>query len=85
MAKDRYLYHPDSKIELLPRTDLDKIRAEAIKEFSERVNEKTEKARQKYQRLCKEQGEKEDEAMNIIFRGFMKIVDDFAKEMGVEL
>ena len=35
-----------------------------------------ENARQKYQRLVKEQGEKEDEAMNIHFRGVMNIVKE---------
>jgi hypothetical protein len=57
---------------------------QGVKDLAERVKEKTEKARQKYQRLCKEQGEKEDEAMNIHFRGIAKIVDQIAKEMGVE-
>ena len=37
----------------------------------ERIIEKIENARQKYQILVKEQGEKEDEAMNIHFRGMM--------------
>ena len=35
LKADKYLYTEDGKIELLPRTDLDKIRAEAIKEFAE--------------------------------------------------
>ena len=46
----------------------------------DKVVEQLEECRQKYQRLCKEQGESEDEAMNIIFRGVIKIV----KEGGVE-
>ena len=44
----------------------------------ERIVERVEEARQKYQRLLKEQGEKEDEAINILFRGMMNIV----KEVG---
>ena len=42
----------------------------------ERIIERIENARQKYQRLVKEQGEKEDEAMNIHFRGVMNIVKE---------
>ena len=44
----------------------------------ERILTRLEEVRQKYQRLQKEQGEKEDEAMNIHFRGMMDIV----KEVG---
>lgn len=40
----------------------------------DKVVEQLENARQKYQRLCKEQGEKEDEAMNIHYRGITAIV-----------
>lgn len=42
----------------------------------ERIVERLEEARQKYQRLIKEQGEKEDEAMNIHFRGMINIVKE---------
>ncbi|MBE7053456.1 MAG: hypothetical protein E7391_04185 [Ruminococcaceae bacterium] len=54
---------------------------EAIKEFAERLKEKVEKVRLKYQRLCKEQGEKEDEVMNIHFKGIEKLIDNLVKEM----
>lgn len=51
-----------------------------VKDFAERLKEKVEKARQKYQRLCKEQGEKEDETMNIHFNGIAKLIDNLLKE-----
>jgi hypothetical protein len=35
LTKDRYIITPDGRCELLPRTDINKIRAEAIKEFAE--------------------------------------------------
>lgn len=54
---------------------------EIIRKPLERILERVEKARQKYQRLVKEQGEKEDEAMNIHFRGMMNIVKE---EGGIE-
>ena len=54
--------------------------SEAIKEFAESLNEKVENARKKYQRLCREQGEKEDEAMNIHFKGIIKLVNNLVKE-----
>ena len=40
----------------------------------DKVVEQLEECRKKYQRLCKEQGENEDEAMNIHFRGAINIV-----------
>lgn len=46
----------------------------------DKVVEQLEECRKKYQRLCKEQGESEDEAMNIHFRGAINIV----KAGGVE-
>lgn len=49
---------------------------EIIRKPMGRILERIEKARQKYQRLVKEQGEKEDESMNIHFRGVMKIVKE---------
>lgn len=58
----------------------DKIKSEAVKEFAENIVEKVEKARQKYQRLCKEQGEEEDEAMNIHFRGMINLVKEMVGE-----
>ena len=54
---------------------------EIIRKTVERIVERVENARQKYQRLVKEQGEKEDEAMNIHFRGVMNIVKE---EGGIE-
>ena len=38
LKKDRYLYK-DGVLELLPRTDLEEIKSEAIKEFAERLKE----------------------------------------------
>ena len=55
-------------------------RNEAIKEFAESLNENVEKARQKYQRLCREQGEKEDEIMEIHFKGIIKLINNLVKE-----
>ena len=54
---------------------------EIIRKAFERVVQRLEEARQKYQRLVKEQGEKEDEVMNIHFRGMMNIVKE---EGGIE-
>ena len=54
---------------------------EIIRKKMERIIYRIEKARQKYQRLVKEQGKKEDEAMNIHFRGVMQIVKE---EGGIE-
>lgn len=59
---------------------IDKIKAEAIKEFMDSAIERVEKARQKYQRLCKEQGEEIDEAMNIHFNGMVNILKETAGE-----
>ena len=56
-------------------------KAEAYKEFAEEASKKLEKVRQKYQRLCKEQGEEEDEVMNIHYRGIKRIVNNLVKEM----
>lgn len=55
-------------------------RNEAIKEFAESLNEKVENARKKYQRLCKEQGEKEDEIIEIHFKGIIKLINNLVKE-----
>ena len=54
---------------------------EIIRKTVERIVERVENARQKYQRLVKEQGEKEDEAINILFRGMLNIVKE---EGGIE-
>ena len=60
-----------------------KIKAEAYKEFATKTTDKVEKAKQKYERLCKEQGEKMEEHMHIHFNGIIKIVKDLLKELGV--
>ena len=57
------------------------IKAEAYKEFAEKAVEQVEKARQKYQRLCKEQGEEMEEHMHIHFNGITKIIINLLKEM----
>lgn len=56
------------------------IKAEAYKEFAEKAVEQVEKARQKYQRLCKEQGEEMEEYMHIHFNGITKIINNLLKE-----
>lgn len=55
-------------------------KAEAYKEFSEMAIDRVEKARQKYQRLCKEQGEEMDEAMNIHFNGMINLLKELVGE-----
>ncbi len=59
---------------------IEDVSNEAVKEFAQKVIEKVEKASKKYQRLCAEQGDKEDEAMNIHFRGMINIVKEIAGE-----
>ena len=39
LSSDRYLLKEDGTMTLLPRTDVTKIRAEAIKEFAERLKD----------------------------------------------
>ena len=39
LKKDRYLVMPDGRIELVPRTDMEKIKGKGIKEFAERLCE----------------------------------------------
>lgn len=56
-------------------------KAEAYKEFAELAVERVEKAKQKYQRLCKEQGEEMEEAMHIHFNGITKIINNLLKEL----
>ena len=73
-TKDRYLCHQDGKIELLPRTDLDKIRAEAIKFFVGRL-----KAHSRKMQSSDWSGEFWDIAV------LVTDIDKTAKEMGVEL
>ena len=63
------------------REILNAIKSEAIKEFADKAIERVEKARQKYQRLCKEQGEKMEEHMHIHFNGIIGIIKNLVKEM----
>ena len=58
-----------------------KIKAEAYKEFANKSTDKVEKARQKYERLCKEQGEEMEEHMHIHFNGIIKIIKDLLNEL----
>ena len=53
---------------------------DAVKEFAEKAVEKVEKVRQKYQRLCKEQGEEMEEHMHIHFNGIIGIINNLLKE-----
>lgn len=39
LGKDRYIFK-DGVLELIPRTDIEEIKSEAIKEFAERLKEK---------------------------------------------
>ena len=57
------------------------IKVEAYKEFAERLKEKVENVRKKYQRLCREQGEKEDEIIEIHCKGIIKLINNLLKEM----
>lgn len=63
---------------------LETAKAEAYKEFATKTTDKVEKVKQKYERLCKEQGEKMEEHMHIHFNGIIKIVKDLLKELGVD-
>lgn len=57
------------------------IKAEAYKEFAESAVERVDNAKQKYQRLCKEQGEEMEEHMHIHFNGITKIINNLLKEL----
>lgn len=79
LEADKYLYTEDGKIELLPRTDLDQIRAEAIKEVFDKLEE----------RLCvhtftsnsTEYADGQFDCMEWVDGK----IDELKKEMGVEL
>ena len=60
---------------------VDQIKTEAYKEFATKTTDKVEKAKQKYERLCKEQGEKMEKHMHIHFNGIIKIVKDLLNEL----
>ena len=59
----------------------EEIKAEAYKEFATKTTDKVERVKQKYERLCKEQGEKMEEHMHIHFNGIIKIVKDLLNEL----
>ena len=59
---------------------LDQIKAEAYEDFAEKAIEKVEKVKQKYQRLCREQGEEMEEAMNIHFNGMINLLKEMVGE-----
>lgn len=58
-----------------------KFKSEAVKEFAETVIDRVEKAKAKYQRLCKEQGEEMEEHMHIHFNGIIGIINNLLKEL----
>jgi hypothetical protein len=71
LTKDRYLWTEDGKIELLPRTDLDQIRAEVIQLFVRRL-----KAHSRKMQSSDWCGEFWDRAV------LVTDIDQIAKEMG---
>ena len=62
------------------RRQYDKGFRDGVIEFAENSVDQVEKARLKYQRLCKEQGEEMEEHMHIHFNGIIKIINDIKKE-----
>ena len=60
---------------------IEKIKVEAYKEFAENAVKRVEKAKLKYQKLCKEQGEEMEEHMHIHFNGIIGIINNLLKEM----
>lgn len=44
------------------------------------MKEKVENVRKKYQRLCREQDEKEDEIIEIHCKGIIKLINNLVKE-----
>ena len=63
------------------RADIDQAVTEAYKVFAESAVERVDNAKQKYQRLCKEQGEEMEEHMHIHFNGITKIINNLLKEL----
>ena len=57
------------------------IKAEAYKEFAETAIDRVEKAKAKYQRLCKEQGEEMEEHMHVHCNGIIGIINNLLKEL----
>lgn len=75
--KDEYAYLYDKHI----NTAFSHIKAEAYKEFAKTAIDRVEKAKAKYQRLCKEQGEEMEEHMHIHFNGITKVINNLLKEL----
>lgn len=63
----------------LLESDVATAKYEAIKEFADLVIKKVETVRQKYQKLCKEQGQGIDEVMNIHFNGMIDLVKEMTE------
>ena len=84
--KDRYEYEKE-KVENAKQKCIDiakalkTAKAEAYKEFAETAIDRVEKAKAKYQRLCKEQGEEMEEHMHIHFNGIIGIINKLLKEL----
>ena len=57
------------------------LKAEAYKEFAESAVERVKKAKLKYQKLCKEQGDEMEEHMHIHFNGIVGIINNLLKEL----
>ena len=78
--KEKMRYHlADATVRF---TALEKeTKSEAYKEFAENAVERVGKSRQKYERLCKEQGEQMEEAMHIHFDGIIGIINNLLKEL----
>ena len=76
MESEKFFAEDDESVKEKHKQDL--IKRWNTRKPMERIVERVEEVRRKYQRLQKEQGEKEDEAINILFRGMMNIV----KEVG---
>lgn len=74
VVKQNYLIRNNGK------SPLSLIKAEAYQEFAEKAIDRVEKARQKYRRLCKEQGEEMDETMNIHFNGIVNLLKEMVGE-----
>lgn len=79
--RDYINYKLGATHDLMRIYEVEKAKAEAIKEFAENAVDRVEKARLKYQRLCKELGEEMEEHMHIHFNGIIKIIKDIEKEM----
>ena len=90
VAKHEYNYDPSDETQkiienIMGEDGTEKFRAriktEAYKEFAETAIDRVEKAKAKYQRLCKEQGEEMEEHMHIHFNGIIGIINKLLKEL----